>query len=131
MSEAVIVAIVSVGVMAFVACAGAIWRLAAANAEKASQIADLRRGLDELKADVASRLAEARKSAEDRFEGVSTRIGKVEEAADHQRREDEKQWRSWTGILSELMGEIRGREKAQAASPYRVSPRRSRPDEER
>lgn len=104
MSEAVVVAIVSVASVLFLAAAGAIWRLGAADAEKANQIKALRADLDRLAASVS----------------------KIDADVELQHREDEKQWRSWTQIISELVGEIRGRQPPALTR----SPRRSRHDEE-
>lgn len=105
MSEAVVVAIVSVASVLFLAAAGAIWRLASADAEKTSQIRQLLVEVD--------RLGKA--------------VAKIDSDVETQHREDEKQWRSWTQIISETVGEIRGRQPPALTR----RPLRSRPDEER
>lgn len=115
MSEAVVVGIISVAVVAFIACAGAIWRLAGANAEKATQIATLKGELAEMKTDVAVRLARSEAAVEDRIEALGTSLAekidavrreneKLTLAAELRRTEADSRWLSFTEKLSTITG---------------------------
>lgn len=153
MSEGVVVAIVAVASTLLLACAGAIWRLAVAVSEGKAALAalvasvakteaTLTGAILEAKVDTRERIARVEKLAEDQnrargveVEKLSARIEDVEEAAEIQRREDEKQWRSWTGVISGLVGEIKAQHRRPLlpdapSRPPRPASRRSKPDEE-